>query len=650
VISGRVALLLCVAISIWIAPAISLDASASFEQDHSNQEPFDVDGPVTFNITINNDIGSIMRYTVDLTVGPDRSDFSIYKTYSEYLNVNAHSVGTATFDANFASPEMVKGDFGRWVSDDNDTSIWEKTWYRVAVTPLVGKPAVLEGYDGHPQLMKNFFDFKSGRVVPAQGTEEDLYTYEASVIGSYEDEIILQVAPSVQGPWMDLGSRSYTTPGLFQTLKWDNVTLDFDFSMAYYRFKGTKQSQAFEGPFWPVITNTGSSQVRPERGLSSERFDYSLEVNSSKKIEVVLNVLDVASKTFRPSGRIGYENVSRWENLVWPEISASEVSGGEGRSSYFFTFHYPGSETAFNKTGQFPGPDIVLVNFRNASVSPDNGSAFLPFNYSVVLETALPRCDVELQTCDPGQPLWVSRGVVSYNGSGTLLYWNNTRLDGSRDGLAKYRFIAGGSTSEEFLGPRIGTINVSADVVPFNGSLYITDPISDLGGLYSYDYKAKVVDFHSDEPLVVGLEIYDPVANFWIGAGSQNYQPGQSWLNFSVNFARLSFQEPFLGLTKYRLVSDGRVLNEFTGPNIVVNFRNESLERLSDGNYIYRVEVRSILSPVPVYIFYTKDGKNWQRSPNRQQYDGSGQWQELEWVREPHYQKLEFVADVGESR
>jgi hypothetical protein len=642
-------LLLWVLISTWIAPALSMDASASFEQAGSNKEPFDVDGSIGYEITINNDIGSIMRYEIELSVGPDKSDFSIYNIYKDYLNVNARSVASTSFAVSFRSPEMVKGDFGMWATDDNETGMWDKSWYRVIIRPLVGKPVTIESYDGHPNLIKNFFEFKGGEVSPTQGSNEDLYTYEASIIGSYEDSISLQVAPTAQGPWTNMGSRDYNDPGLLQTLKWENVTLDFDFSMAYYRFKGTKQSPVYEGPFWPVIMNTANSHVSPSRGLSNERFDYSLEVNSSKKIDAILNVLDVASKTFKPMGRASYKNASQWQTLIWQGISPFEVSGSEGSSSYFFTFYYPSSETAFNGTEQFAGPDIVLVNFRNATIVPDNGSVFSPFNYSVDLETALPRCDVELQTSDPGSTLWVSQGIVSYNGSRRTLYWNNVKLDGSSDGMARYRFIAGASASDEYQGPRIGTISVSAIVMPYNGSLYITDPLSEISSVYSYNYKAKVIDSLSDKPLVVGLDILDPVANFWIGSGSQNYEPGQSWLNFSVNFARLSFQEPFLGTTRYRIVSDGRVLNESNGPNIVANFRNESLERRSDGNYIYRVEVRSSISPMPVYILYTNDGKSWHRSINRQQYDGNGEWQELEWMKEPHYQKLEFVADIGGS-
>ncbi|NPV61725.1 MAG: hypothetical protein HPY61_03680 [Methanotrichaceae archaeon] len=646
---GLAALHLLVLIFILIAPALSADASASFEQAGSNKEPFDVDGTIDYKIAINNDIGSIMRYEIELFVGPDKSDFSIYNKYTDYLNINARALGSATFPVNFRSPEMVRGDFGRWTGDDNETGIWDKAWYRVVITPLVGRQMTIEGYGGHPNLIKNFFEFKGASVSPTEGSSDDLYSYETSIIGSYEDEITLQTAPSAQGPWTDAGSRSYDSPGLLQTLRWENVTLDFDFSMAYYRFKGTKQSGIYEGPFWPVAMNARNSQVNPVRGLSSQRFDYSLEVNSSKKIDAVLNVLDVASKTFKPMGRASYKNSSQWQTMTWPGISPSEVSGSEGSSSYFFTFYYPGGETPFNRTEQFAGPDIVLVNFRNATVSPNNGSIFLPFNYSVELETALPRCDVELQTSDPGSTLWVSRGIVSYNGSQRTLYWNNTNLDGSSDGMARYRFLAGASASDEYQGPRIGTVSISATVLPYNGSLYITEPISEISGVYSYNYKAQVHDFRSDRPLTIGLEILDPVTNFWIGAGSQNYEPGQSWLNFSVNFARLSFQGPFLGTTKYRFTSEGRIINESSGPNIVVNFRNESLERLSDGNYKYRVEVRSSRSPLPVYIFYTNDGKNWHRSVNRQQYDGNGDWQELEWAKEPHYQKLEFIADIGGS-
>jgi hypothetical protein len=54
--TGLAALHLRVLIFILIAPALSADASASFEQAGSNKEPFDVDGTIDYRITINSSI------------------------------------------------------------------------------------------------------------------------------------------------------------------------------------------------------------------------------------------------------------------------------------------------------------------------------------------------------------------------------------------------------------------------------------------------------------------------------------------------------------------------------------------------------------------------------------------------------------------
>ena len=363
-------LLFFVFILLCIVPISCVQSSVSIVQAGSTKEPFDVGGSITYSIPITNNISSNMLYTVEMTIGPDTNDYSISKKYKQDINVNGHSTGYFAFSVNFRAPDLSEGDFGKWTSDKNDTSIWDKTWYHIMVTPLIGKIEEIESYGGRPNLFKAFFEFRKTEVNPTQGSNKDLYNYEVNVLGSYRDNVSLEVGPSVDGPWMDLGSKTYTTPGLLQTLNWNNVSLNFDFSMAYYRFKGTRQSKVFEGPFWPVTMDTGNSSVLPERGLSNAQFAYNIDVIASKKIDVVLNVLDIGSKTFKPAGRSSYKNVSMWEKLQWTGIQPSEVPGSEGGSSYYFTFHYPGSESPFNKTKQYAGPDIVLINFNNATVSP----------------------------------------------------------------------------------------------------------------------------------------------------------------------------------------------------------------------------------------------------------------------------------------
>jgi len=302
-----------------------LSQDVSIEQAGSTKEPYDVGGSLDIKVPVSNNIGSSMYYTVKLIVGPNFNDYSIFEEYTTDATVGAHSSSEVPFSINFRIPKFMRGDYGLWAADKNDTSIWEKTWYRAEIVPLIGDTVVLERYDGHPRLFKAFFDFRNPELNPTQGSDKDLYNYEVTVFGSYRDNISLQVAPSSEGPWTDIDSREYATPGLIQTMRWNNVTVPFDFSMAYYRFKGTRQSKVFEGPFWPIVQNSGNSSVAPMRGLSNTQFTYGVNVTATKKIDVGLNVLDVGSKTFKLAGRAAYKNASQWERLEWPMIQPSEI-------------------------------------------------------------------------------------------------------------------------------------------------------------------------------------------------------------------------------------------------------------------------------------------------------------------------------------
>jgi hypothetical protein len=316
----------------------------------------------------------------------------------------------------------------------------------------------------------------------------------------------------------------------------------------------------------------------------------------------------------------------------------STLPGGE----YGFADRYMNVEAS---------PEIArsLVEFSDPRVDPKNGSTFSTYTYCVDINTNLSSCDVELQTLDPGAAIWAPRGIAHYDGASKMLCWPDRKIDGDKDGLAKYRFVCGDYTSEDYEGPTIRSLNIAGRVEPYNGSLYITEPLEGIEDVYSYNYYVEIESLPDQEPMTVDLVIYDPVARSWIFAASQEYDPSQRWLNYTVNFAKLNFKEPFLGESKYRLVSDGRTLNEAVGPNVTVNFREESVERLSDGTFAYRANVRSSITPLDVYVYYTNDGRTWQRSSQKpvSEYSAPGQWQELEWRNMPRYQKLEFVADIG---
>lgn len=492
------ALLLCgsLLLSLSIIPISCAGDDVSFKQANSAKGPFDVDSTVIYEIPVNNNINYNMLYTVELEVGSDKNYPYIYKKYAKQeINVGPHSTVYAAFDVNFRASEICKGDFARWASDKNDTSIWENAWYSAVITPLSGgRQKTLQNYAGVPQLTKPIFKFEKASVTPTLGSNKDIYSYDVTAFGSYGDNISLQVAPSQEGPWTDLGSRDYTTPNAPQTLKWDNKTLSFDFTRAYYKFSGRKSSKVFEGPSWPVDVEYRNISVTPMNGTPDTSFTYSVDLNASKAIEVELNVWDVSSRSYNSFGRFSYRNASRWETLTWSGIKPSLATDASGQSNYFFSFYYEGAEspiiTTYQQIGKYyPGPSLAPVALKDWTVEPGNGTIFTPYAYSVQVESREPSFDVKLQTSPPGCGMWTDKGTVTYNGdANNMLVWENISFDPSFAdivGRGKYRFVVGDTVLGEFEGPNID--------VAFKNVTYISLP-----NTARFDYSVMVKSLESN--------------------------------------------------------------------------------------------------------------------------------------------------------
>lgn len=458
--------LLCVWLLLLIL-AVSLSNAqdtVSFAQAGLTREPFDVNRSIDYNIPINNNINYNMLYSVKLEVGFDTNYPDVFKRFEEQrINVNPQSTAYATFNVNFRSPELFKGDLKTWILNRNDTSNWDRAWYRATVTPLSGRSITLENYEGHPQLCKPFFEFVRPAVSPAQGSNEDQYSYEVTAFGSYYDNISLQIAPSKIGPWTDLGSRPYSMPNGYQSLKWNNNTISFDFNIAYYKFVGKKNSTIFDGPFWPIPVQFGNNTLSPSAGTPRSNFHYSVEVNSSKPIDVSLNIMDIRTRNYHLAGVQSYNGSSKWEKLTWDDVEVTSDEDAEGFSSYYFGFHYPGSANSFNSTKNilgvaFPGPYVGSTEI-NAKVYPANGSIYTPFTYSAEVNSIKPSFDVELEIKAPNSTIWQPQGKQTYDNINRMLTWPNLSFRTSPEvlGYAKYRFVTGDAIlgGGEFIGPKI---------------------------------------------------------------------------------------------------------------------------------------------------------------------------------------------------
>ncbi len=639
------------------------EASMSLQQAGTSKTPFNVNQPIVYKVHLTNTMNNPMRYVVELEVGPDYTDYSASKTYTTDVSLTAHSSWDVTFNVNFRSPEMSRGAFGEWASSESDTSTWERSWYRAAITPLVGDPVTLEGYDDEPSLIKIITVYKNAEVSPKMGTSDTLYSYRIDVFSSAEDVLALQAAPQAIGPWIDLGERNYTNIGAWQTLRWENVSLDFDFIGAHYRFVGRKQTETFEGPFWPVEYEYKNASVDPADGFSGTPFTYSLDFKGSKNLDVGLNIWDIDQNVFRLVEKKRYADATLWQRMEWSGVMPSETVGSEGTSSYFFSFSYPDSEgslgTSREEEGKvYLGPEIVLIKYENPAVSPERGSTIASYTYSVDVATALPVCDIELQTREPGSTLWRSQGIATYNGD-PRISWRGVSFEGETAGNASYRFIRVASPPTTYFGPEIVKESIAGWVSPKNGSIGSWDSSFHMLGerlvRTPFVYSVEMDSAETTDPLVVRLEVYDPLRKAWIEAGNpQSYNFSEGSLNFTID--HLPFAEPFLGESRFRFLSGTRFLDGedgFAGPNMVVNFRNKTWNVTYDkarGEYVYTygVDVRSSLN-ISADLVTTMDRTAWTLADDPKEYASeAAEWKRLEWVGYPYYLEVDFLP-VGES-
>lgn len=455
----------------------------SFSQGDTSTEPLSVDSTISYSIPITNEKSSTLDYSVALKVGTDKDNqsISLEQTRSDIF-VDPHQTKNVVFNVNFYDPQIDQGEFKQWLKDKNDARTWDKAWYRAEISEFREQIEPIEG-NGHPLLMKTIFEYSDAGVSPKQGTGDMLYSYKVTVLGSYKDNITLQISPYQNAPWIDMGTRMYANPGVSQTLEWSNTTLKFDFGEAHYRFAAKKPSTTFDGPFWPVTVQIKNNTLSPVRGTPEREFQYSLGVNASKSVDVQLNVLDVGTGKYVSEGAMRYNNSSTWENLTWHGIKVTSMEDVVGQSSYYFSFHYPGSTASFNSTKDmlgvaYPGPNISSTEI-DADVNPFNGTIYTTFTYTARINTAKPTADIELQIQPPNSSVWQSQGMETYSTSNSVLKWTNLSFRGSPEvlGIGRYRFMMDNSVLGEFSGPKVDVAvrNESFKKLPNNNFDYTAE-------------------------------------------------------------------------------------------------------------------------------------------------------------------------------
>lgn len=626
----RFALGFIVMLLFFLIPAYGFEVSVSMIQPGTLREPFDVSQNIVYNVRLDN-VDRDMRYTVEMTAGPNSLESVVSKSFSANINAKPGSSdisNVAKFDVNFQSPGLRRGAFETWFLDQNRTEIWDKAWYRVKVTSFnpFEKPVEVEGPMGSPALAKVVEVFKDPKVTPGKGTNQDRFEYQVAVNCTVTDNITLEVGPTRNGPWTPVSTQDYTTPGGWQVLKWPNVTLDFDYTSAAYKVSGRKE-KIFDGPSWPIDVEFRNNTLSPDWGPFDSSFNYSIDIESPKPIDVELYVWDVGNKRYSSAGRLKYTDINQWQKLVWNDIKTTSVTDAAGDSKYYYSFYYEGSESSisstYEKTGRyFSGPTISVIGLKNSTVTPGNGTTLIPYTYSVQVLTKLPKCSIKLQTAPPGSDIWLDKGTITYNGYNNTLVWKNIGVehDSKAMGNASYRFIWGDTVLGEFSGPDI-EVEIIEDfkepmVTPNKGT---NDD--------QFEYQVAVNCTVADN---ITLEVGPTRNGPWTSVGTQRYTTPGSWQVLKWPNVTLDFD---FNAASYRFT--GRKPQVFDGPfyPIELEFKNAGVtppRGTQEQKFQYSLEINAS-HPIDVGLNFLDITTGKFVSYDTMKYTNATSWEKLIW-------------------
>ena len=328
-----------------------------------------------------------------------------------------------------------------------------------------------------PVIEENFYDL---RVTPKEGTNNKTFNYSVTVNANICDKIELQVKNHTTGRWDTKETRDYIRPDTTdknQTLKWLNISLNSHelnrINDSKFRFMGicSASSSEKELPIWPIRPAFENLSVKPERGLYTYEFNYSVDVKAEKGGEVKLLIFCPDGSQVHESYQ-EYNKPTEWQPRNWSVQLFENCTNKIGYAKYRFEFWYKGSEI-INQTEK--GPYIGIADFRNATVEPEIGTGETSLNYSVeVIATETGK--VELLTKCPKETKWKRQGPDDYDTPEIweLFKWTKIKLPCDSCGNAEYKFeftpefTPGFVDSKNYTGPKMikeefGELFVSPD-------------------------------------------------------------------------------------------------------------------------------------------------------------------------------------------
>ncbi|NQE54382.1 hypothetical protein C5S29_12390 [ANME-1 cluster archaeon GoMg3.2] len=326
-------------------------------------------------------------------------------------------------------------------------------------------------------------DYYNLDVTPKEGTNADTFNYSVTVNANVcDDKIELQVRNHTSDTWDTKGTRGYRTPNINETLTWQEIRLNSHeldrFNDSIYKFVGISESSESEGPFYPIDLRWRNNSVTPNGGLYNYQFDYSIEVNSTKEIDVKLRVdYPHEGEAVISDPMKNYTDRGNWKPLCWVDTQPFDKED-EGSATYKFEFYYKGIR--INETELYSGPSIGIADFKDASLEPEIGTRETEFTYRVLVKAVKPEYITLTVYDSKGDNVAERKSKDKTTTEWKLFEFENVPFKVLPAlGIASYEFLTGKNTKVSFDGPELieeefGELSVDPEegtnYTPFNFS------------------------------------------------------------------------------------------------------------------------------------------------------------------------------------
>lgn len=303
---------------------------------------------------------------------------------------------------------------------------------------------------------------RNADIEPEEGYWSDYFNYSVNVSFYKGIEIELWIYHPAEHDWISRGTREYNASGgNWQTLWWNerpfNRNCEGESSSYKFMWNGTVLKiggkERFFGPrikVPPQWVKFGNATVSCEGNATYKtEFNYSIEVNASKTMDIELVVYDPCLKSWAFVEEYKTYNGAKggWQMLTWNNTKPFiRTECKEGLAKFKFNAYYVGERV--NNSEIYEGPSLIpLLEFRNPKVEPPDGIYSRSFNYSVeveianVTEQSINISEIKLEVLNPHT---LNRTTYNQtNSTNNTLIWHVRPFEGDPEcrGTARYCFI-----------------------------------------------------------------------------------------------------------------------------------------------------------------------------------------------------------------